>query len=667
MRKYISSQDYDFAKLCKQSIQEDKPDVWVDPIIPQRYDVIPEALTAWQYNYLKIDDFIEKAVVEAKKNNRRVRLYIQDTSDVWNHDDLKDYFNTVLSRNYTSSPSGEVHGHSHMVGGQFVGGNAQDVKIGLIRRFVEEGLVEIVLQKVLGDTGSGSFTRITNSHQDVVSDVFEGAKFVNMSYGGPSSYAPLSELMKTGKEQHNIFYFASIGNSGYREGEDRTGFPGNDPSTIGCASIDSSGNRSYFSAVDDSRIAMFMAAPGSAVTTTLKDNTYGTVNGTSFSGPNSCAMGIIQYLLNPSIKNQADLEAEFIKDLTDHGLPERDRFLGHGVPIMTNNFFSSTPTPPPPIPVPTPPKLTFPIDNEILDTEEVKFIWEPATYAISYTIQVIDHLGRIQLERTTTGTSYPYKLLYGTYRWRVKSLGISGNSEYSSFENFKIQEQQEPVLSPPQLLLPTNEQVLDNVEVSFAWIKVDEANSYYIQISSNKNFTNLVIDEMITSNEVKYLLEEKEYYWRVKAVSDFTSSEYSEVRSFSIEKEEPVMPQKKTPFTINKVFESRYKKQGDSEFKTLLFTVDIEYVHTDRVEDIYTIIRDRLDSHYKRTYLYFGSEPDEHLAAYNIARFTKLLLKDIEVVKISTVNDTGVGVLLQNEDLKKISRQDSDVQIKYLW
>lgn len=664
MRRYISPVDYEYAKYCKSVLDKSPGDVWVEPIVPQRFAAMPLAMTAWQYEYLKIDDFIEKAVAEAIKNNRRVRVYVQDTSDVWQHSDLKPYYKPALSRNYTNSPSGEVHGHSHMVGGQLVGGNSRDIKIGLIRRFAEEGLVEFVLQKVLNDSGSGSFTGITEAHQDVLKDEFDGAKFVNMSYGGPSSYAPLSEVMKQGKEL-GIFYFASIGNSGYKEGEDRSGFPGNDESTIGCASIDSTGNRSYFSSVDSSRIAMFMAAPGSAVPTTLKDGTYGSVNGTSFSCPNSCAMGVIEYLLNPSITNQTQLEEEFIKDLTDHGLQGRDKFLGYGVPVMSNSFFPGDNPPPPPLPIPKAPVLISPINNEILEEDEVKFIWNAATYAISYTIQVIDKLGRPVLERTTTGTFYNYKLLDGEYRWRVKSLGSNGNSDWSSFADFSVKVAQEPVLDPPNLISPSNNEVLDKKKVTLKWNKVEEADSYYVLVESDEE--EIVYDEIIYNTETTIELENGVYTWIVKSIKNTEVSRPSIARIFIVKVEkETVWPKKETIISLDTVFESRYKVPSEKDLRSVKFTVDVSHSHTSNVNEIYDIIRDRLRSHYSRSYVSFSKDTiDDHVALYYFARFTKILLKDIDVKRIRLASD--IGVLIENEDLKRVPAQDIEASINYLW
>lgn len=393
----------------------------------------------------------------AKTNGRKVRVYIQDTADELYHEDLKPFVNTTLSRNYTSSPSGEVHGHSHMVTGMFVGGNSQDTKIGLIRRFAQEGLVEIALQKVLGDTGSGSFTGIQSAHEDVLKDKTDYAKFVNMSYGGPSIHAPTSDLMKQGKEQ-GVFYFASIGNSGYVEGQDRTGFPGKDPSTIGVASHDKNGNRSSFSSVDSSKMTMFCAAPGSSVSTTLKDGSYGIVSGTSFSGPAACAMGIVEYLLNPAITKQADLEKEFIDDLTDLGVEGPDIFLGHGTPIMTEKFFS-TPQPPPPDPDPLlPPTLLTPANNAInIEVDEIELQWSTVKEADSYLVQLDDTKEFIDpiVDDITVATDYALQGLDNStiYYWRVASIRGAETSEYSNV--FKFTTEKEDTPEPPKEEWPT--------------------------------------------------------------------------------------------------------------------------------------------------------------------------------------------------------------------
>lgn len=665
MNKYISKEDHQFAEYCKQILRRNPGDVWVDPIVPQRLRAIPMAFTAWQYSYLKIDDYIERAVEVAKKNNKKVRLYIQDTADVWYHDDIKNLFNPSLSRNYTNSPPGEVHGHSHMVGGQFVGGNTEN-KIGLIKRFVQEGLVEIALQKVLGDTGSGSFSQILKAHQDVVNDEFNGAKFVNMSYGGPSSYSPLSLLMKEGKEKHNIFHFASIGNAGYRQGEDKSGFPGNDKSTIGCASIDAAGKRSYFSSVDFSRIAMFMAAPGSSVTTTLKDNTYGNVNGTSFSCPNSCAMGIIQYLLNPAITNQHELESAFIEDLVDFGEKGRDKFLGYGVPIMSNTYFTieNPPPPPDPDPIPSIPSLIFPINNVILTDSSVGLRWNVSEYATSYKLQLYTKANELVSERTMAGTSRSFTLANNNYKWRVKAMNGTGESEYSKFQEFVIKV--ESTLNPPQLSSPIDRQVIKDTEIEFKWSKVAKATSYYIEVEKDNK---IVVDEIVYINSYFYEdIEPGVYTWKVKSIDeDNNLSEFSKTFTFTIEEDnEVVWPEKTTIFSIDTEFQTKYKLPSSSDLIPITFKVNVKHNYKNKTETLYDLVRDRLDSFYKRSFISFTKETVDHpVALYYIARFTKILLKDIEVEMI--VSSGEVATLLEKEDLQRFPKMDIEATIEYLW
>ena len=88
-----------------------------------------------------------------------------------------------------------------------------------------------------------------------------------------------------------------------------------------------------------------------------------------------------------------------------------------------------------------------------------------------------------------------------------------------------------PILISP--LFTNNE----SVNPTLIWAHSDSATSYNVQISSNRNFTALLIDSTVsdTSFHLSNLSENTIYYWRVNASNDYGTSDYSPFASFTTE------------------------------------------------------------------------------------------------------------------------------------
>jgi len=94
-----------------------------------------------------------------------------------------------------------------------------------------------------------------------------------------------------------------------------------------------------------------------------------------------------------------------------------------------------------------------------------------------------------------------------------------------------------PAPQPPALSLPANESTAADLDVRLEWKASADANSYGLQVTTDPDFTNLIIDESeITSTyyQVASGLDWKtNYYWRVSASSAGGTSAWSAHRQFS--------------------------------------------------------------------------------------------------------------------------------------
>lgn len=129
-----------------------------------------------------------------------------------------------------------------------------------------------------------------------------------------------------------------------------------------------------------------------------------------------------------------------------------------------------------------------------------------------------------------------------TYFWRVRSVNDSGVSVWTNAYNFRTQD---PVPLAPTLINPTAD--ITNLELTptFSWNSVDFALNYRLQISSQIDFSNTVIDSLlgpVTTLNSDSLDFDQTYFWRVFASNLTGEGEASETRMFTTIIEKPEIP-----------------------------------------------------------------------------------------------------------------------------
>ena len=102
--------------------------------------------------------------------------------------------------------------------------------------------------------------------------------------------------------------------------------------------------------------------------------------------------------------------------------------------------------------------------------------------------------------------------------------------------------------SPPSLISPSKNSSPDQ-PVLFSWESVNEATSYRIQVSTNSQFSSLLINTTVsrTTYQSSQSFSPGTYYWRVKAINDCGESDWSNTWSFTIECEKPPSPELLSP------------------------------------------------------------------------------------------------------------------------
>jgi hypothetical protein len=182
-------------------------------------------------------------------------------------------------------------------------------------------------------------------------------------------------------------------------------------------------------------------------------------------------------------------------------------------------------------PVPSAPVLSLPADGATGQPVSVTLAWNSVVNAATYRVQVStssDFSALVLDDSTLTAAS---RLVAGlvngtTYYWRVLSKNVSGASSWSSARSFATA----VIVVPPTQIYPADLAAKVPLSTTFSWAPVNGATSYYLQVSSTYNWSNLVVNDSSISTAsfiVGGLTNGTTYWWRVKARNADTSSAWS--------------------------------------------------------------------------------------------------------------------------------------------
>ncbi len=183
-----------------------------------------------------------------------------------------------------------------------------------------------------------------------------------------------------------------------------------------------------------------------------------------------------------------------------------------------------------------PPLLVFPLNYSFGVPRLAEFSWSEVENASSYLIQIssdIDFLNIIFEQSVTLNSHILNNELEETtqYYWRVKGEAYEVTAYWSKIWSFITQ----GTLAQPVLSLPGNGSEGLTPDIPLIWQSVFGANQFNIQIASDLEFTEILVDTL--TNQILYLpttlAAECNYYWRVRASNGVDNSVWSDIWSFS--------------------------------------------------------------------------------------------------------------------------------------
>ncbi|MFS4457686.1 S8 family serine peptidase [Bdellovibrio sp. HCB2-146] len=212
-------------------------------------------------------------------------------------DDGNGYVDDINGWNFINNTADfnddDKNGHGTHVAGIVVG-----TSLNIYANPLDESKIQIMPLKFLGANGSGS---TSNAIKAIYYAVYNGARVINNSWGGPTYSRALHDAM-TFAYNYRVFVASAAGNYA-SDNDDTPMYPSNYdvPSNISIASSSSSDRLSGFSNYGFNTV--HLAAPGEWINSTLPGgaSTYGSMSGTSMATPFVSGMAALAIREEPTL------------------------------------------------------------------------------------------------------------------------------------------------------------------------------------------------------------------------------------------------------------------------------------------------------------------------------------------------------------------------------
>lgn len=187
--------------------------------------------------------------------------------------------------------------------------------------------------------------------------------------------------------------------------------------------------------------------------------------------------------------------------------------------------------------------LAEPADDSLAAPVNLDFSWEEALGADSYQFQLNSVNSFSNPEIDSSGISSTTLSLADLsndteYYWRVRAQNAEGSGEWSEIRKFET-----VVATPaaPDLFSPADDSANAPTALTFEWQNLELASDYRFQLSSDESFSTIITDSSLTQSQLS--LDELDYsatyFWRVQAINEGGSSNWSSVFSFTTAPEIP--------------------------------------------------------------------------------------------------------------------------------
>ena len=228
-----------------------------------------------------------------------VVVAVLDTGCDLNHDDLKG--NLLEGRNFVKKgmPPIDDQGHGSHVAGTICALNNDFGVVGVAPK------AKVMPVKVLDSKGAGNLSVVA---EGIKWSADQGVDFIVMSLGSPTPTPVIYDAIKYA-ESKGVVTWCAAGNAGKTR---QIFYPAAYPEVIGIGAIDENLHRANFSCTGPD---LDFLAPGVGILSTVPDNWYAILSGTSMSTPFAAGVGCL--LLSHKRKIQLGINLKTAKDYID--------------------------------------------------------------------------------------------------------------------------------------------------------------------------------------------------------------------------------------------------------------------------------------------------------------------------------------------------------------
>lgn len=239
-----------------------------------------------------------------------VIVAVLDTGVDLEHDDLKP--NLLPGKNFVTpnkSPQDD-NGHGSHVTGIICACNNDLGVVGVAPK------TKVIPVKVLDKRGSGNLQNVADGIRWAAD---QGVDFITMSLGAPKPISIVLDAIKYAA-QKGVVTWCAAGNAGKTR---QIFYPANYPETIGVGAIDEKFDRANFSCTGSD---LDFLAPGVRILSTVPDNWYAVLSGTSMANP--FAVGVASLVLSYSRSQKLNINLKTAEDyrnmLKSYTVPTND-------------------------------------------------------------------------------------------------------------------------------------------------------------------------------------------------------------------------------------------------------------------------------------------------------------------------------------------------------
>jgi len=229
-------------------------------------------------------------------------------------------------------------------------------------------------------------------------------------------------------------------------------------------------------------------------------------------------------------KTQETMASEVVKGSINVAAQGSDLSINKGFGSITEK---GNP-PQPPVKLLDKPTLSD-LPNKIIHLP-FNFKWPVLDGALEYRIQIspAKQTNSLSLESTQVMNHFNLKQLNdGQYIIRVRGIDANKLEGFNAEHKFTLNTDF-PVVN---LIQPANGSEITDDKIDLKWTKEEKASQYRVQVSTNIEFSETIVDQLINENSISIPeeLSENTYFWRIIAIDELgNNGKASETRTFVV-------------------------------------------------------------------------------------------------------------------------------------